>query len=205
MKNPLIKIVENCLKVWILTRCKRVGSIKVDIKELNYRIFNSRISNINVISKDVDFNKLPIKYLDLKCQSIEIKLDLSKRKIVIKDNFTIEGNIHLHGSSLIHALNNSKWNWLSKKIALELLEKDYISSIKINKNILELEGQSSGQDEIAINSFKISANSGKINLEATDSSNNYQIPMEDSIYIEQSQILDGLIMLKGHAEVKENY
>ena len=203
MKNPIIKIIENGLELWIKNRCNKISAVKIDIKELKQRKLNSEICNVSFTSEDLEFNHLPIKYINLKCDSIKIESNLIRRKIFVKDSFNIQGNIKLDSKGLQCALNKSKWIWLNHLIAKGLLEKEYISLIKINNNLLKLEGKCAEEELKSIHNFKIKAHSGKINIDSIDNSKSLKIPMEDSIYIEDSSLSDGLLVLKGYADVDE--
>tara|TARA_Y100001968_G_scaffold333438_1_gene396260 strand:+ start:2281 stop:2892 length:612 start_codon:yes stop_codon:yes gene_type:complete len=203
MKSPIIKIIENGLKLWITSRCSSISSIQLSIEELKHNFLATKVSNVKITAVDVDLNNILFKYINLTSQTIEVKLDLIQRKLTIDRNFNIYGDIKMDSQGLQSLLTNPKWHLLSSNIVNELVGKVSFVSININNHIIELETADPENSFKDINHCQVFSDKGKLYITSKAKSKVFEIPMEESIYIKESNLSNGLLTIKGYAEVKQ--
>ena len=118
-----------------------------------------------------------------------------------ENNFIIEFKVLLSENSLNIILSSNNWNWIRDIIRKDILNQATLEDIKIRNDRLLMKAS---KDNIIISQeeqINIKAEKGKVYLRNKATKKNFQIPIEDKIYIEDIYIENNLINVSAHSPI----
>ncbi len=202
MNESLKKIIESLLKLWIKTRCKKIDRIEVVLKYLNNEIFRGKLPSIKVVAEKINLNDIYIDYAEIESAPINIEINLQKRYLNIKNDFTIEGNIRLDEECLRKILFHKSWKWIGVLLTKELIGVEKLQSISIEDDFIHIIGTDKTENCNKEIKLTVKANSGKLIILDTKSLKNLTLPMEDAIYIHEASVKSGMLLITANSIIK---
>ncbi len=200
-KGLFLKLIENGLKKWIISKCNSVQSLKLEVFGSDLDLFKGIIKEIKLTAKKVTFKGLSFNIVKINTGKIRLNIKVFKKSINIKEKFKIEGEVNftskeLEDSLLLNELSTLRC-WLSK----EILEVKELLSFKIDSDKIKLIGLNEDKEKIKTAYFTLLADKGKIIILNEECCINKTLPMDKNIYISEANITKGEIILKGYSNV----
>ena len=192
-KGVLAILLEQCIRLLLLKECKKINIIKINIISSFTQIIKGEIQKISIIAEDINYKNLLFDKLELEADNLKIFFKLTNKELYFINDPTIKFDIYLSQNSLRTVLLSENWNWISKMISMEILNKKQFEDIKIRNNQLLI---NVCEDKTTINQVEqinIKAEKGKIFLENKLYNKTIQIPIEDKVYIEKVKIEKNII------------
>ena len=203
-QGPLLKIVSKGLNIWVSSKCKVVGELKIELKGSFFQLIKGKVDGVTLNAKKLIFQKISFDSVDLVSRSLTFKLNLSNASEIVslQNKFKIEGTVSIKGDDLNQLLLSSEWQWLSDSLAENLIGITPLSSCLIGGEKIELQTKVIGNDQLAKSRFIVSTENGHLKIQTENKQVQYTVPMDPSIYIEDAFIRGARLYLKGFASVK---
>jgi len=200
-KGFILRIIESSLALWIRTRCRSINNITVKINPSNTSITKGYISEVFITGKEINFQNIPIDYLQLSGKEIQIKANMLGKKIYFNKNFIVKWEMNISSRSLEELLLSDQWNWLGNLICQKLLGMNHFDKVKIKNDYLEITCSNTITSNTKIDDFNLNCTNGKLILTNKNSSGSFQIPMDESISIKNAYLKNCILSVFGKAKI----
>ena len=201
--GPLVQLLARGLQLWIRSRCKAVGDLKVELQGSSAGLIRGRLEGVSLEARDVNFDGLPLQHAELNSGPVRVKVNFSRpsQAVQLEDAFSLTGNVTMKGKELNQALLSERWRWLGDLLTEELMGLTPLGGLRIDNDILELQAAVKGQSEPAIQRFSLQALSGTLQIRPLEGDGQVDLPMDPSIQIDKAVLAAGLLHLSGRANV----
>ena len=185
-EDPLIKLIQIGIELWIRSKCKSLKEITVEILGSTAALISGKISGAKVEAYKVDFKDLALNQVKLISGPINIKVNLFSKdnRIMIENAFSISGLISLNNENINKIITSESWIWIGDLLAKNLLEADHLAKIVIHDNFLEIHAFNIGINSVKVENFSLEVSSGTLKFSSRESTKDFLMPMDDSIKIE---------------------
>ncbi len=202
-KDPIIKVVETGLRLWLINQCDEVDELEIEISGSTLTLLKGRINSIKLSAKSVILNKLPMQQVILKSGPILFNMNPKNREkgLKIKQPFQLAGSISIHNTALNEILMLKPWNNIGDSLSEKLLGITPLGGIKIEHESLELYAPVIGQEKSAKQTFLVNAEQGTIRISNRSSTLVVLLPMDPNIAIEKAYLRNNSLHLMGKAIV----
>tara|TARA_Y100001968_G_scaffold329309_1_gene378379 strand:- start:67 stop:717 length:651 start_codon:yes stop_codon:yes gene_type:complete len=196
-KGFLLKLIEKALKSWIRLKCDSASYINLELYGSNLQLLKGLIKEIHLKASDVVFNDLSFQMVRINTGLIKFKIDPVIKSLKIKENFKIEGEVHLPSKQLESSLKKPQWEHLGNWLSLNLLNMERLKTFEIKNEKIKLEGFNQITKELRSEFFSIRSYNGKIILYNIEKNINITLPMDDQIEIKKIKITKQNIIING--------
>ena len=198
-KGILAKLLEKGIQLLIKKECKKIGKININIIASSIQIIKGIIQKIHIIAKDINYKDLLFDQIELEANDIEIIYKINNKELKFKNNLMLKIKLSLSVDSLKKVLLSTKWVWIGERISKSILNKRKIEDIEIKQDqiiirILEKNNLINKEEKVNLKVLQ-----GKLYLE--NNNNNFQIPLEDKVYVEEINIENNLIIISAKSPV----
>ena len=205
MKDPLLQLIASGLRLWIASRCDRVGELDLALRGSSLALLQGRLEGVALKARQVCFQGLPLQHAELTTQG-PLRLDLSLlqpgRMLALADVFQVNGAVTLQGPELNGALSSERWRDLADWMAEQLLGVTPLGSLRIDNTLLELRAEVAAQTDSICRRFRLQAGAGTVEFcPVDDDAAPVSLPMDPAIRITDVRLAAGQITLTGVADV----
>ena len=204
MADPLLNVLAGALRLWIRSRCDRLGSLELVLNGSSWSLLRGRLDGVTLSARDVCFQGLPLQSVAL-CSgpiAVDMKLLTPGQMLALQQPFQVEGEVSFNGRQLNTALLAEPWRWLGDWMAEQLMGLSPLGALSIEDNLIELHAVVAAHQDPARRRFRLNAEQGTLCFrpEAADEPCTL-LPMDPAIKIEHAQLFGGQLVLKGHSTV----
>ena len=205
MSDPLLHLIGSGLRLWIASRCDRVGDLDLSLRGSSLALLQGRLEGVDLTARQVCFQGLPLQQAEISTHG-PLRLDLSLlqpgRMLALADAFQVKGAVTLQGSELNGALSSERWRDLADWMAEQLLGVTPLGSLRIDNTVLELRAQVAAQTDSICRRFRLEAEAGTVQFCPLDEdAPPTALPMDPAIRITSVRLAAGQITLTGVADV----
>ena len=202
-KNPLIKIIEMGLELWIRSKCNSIHEVNIGLNASALELLSGKLSGVKLIANDVNFQDLPLHYVEISSGKLQIKIDPMRKaqKINLEKSFEVNCHISITNKGLDKLVSSKTWKWIGRWLAKELLEAQELAFIHIYEDTIEINGWRKKPEEKTTGLFKLGADTGKLIFINSKKGTIHRLPMDPSIYISCAIIKGKEILLDGYSKV----
>ncbi len=205
MNESLNKLIRIGLIYWIRNQCQSIEKIILEIEILLKGFLNFQVKDLYFSAEDIVFNEIRIDKLNLKTDSIKLKLNTRERKdsiISIKDEFQIKGELFFREDSINKILKSKSWEWLNVLLTKTFFEQGEFLKVKFKNNLLTLEAIDLFNQRPVNKDLILKAIDGKLVIKDSQSSAELILPMDESININNINLINGYLSVQIDAKVK---
>ena len=201
--DPIIKIIEFGIELWIRKQCKSIGNLKLEIFGSTIELIRGRLSEVKLIANKVNFQDLNLYYVNLRSDPLKFNINLSRRdqRFVFRKRFGIKADVHITTENLNQLLNTERWKWIGDWLANKLIKADKLKSMKINENSIKLAGVKSDETKVLTDEFFLKSSSGTLMFHNKNKTITSLLPMDPNINIYNALIKDNKIFVSIHSEI----
>ncbi len=204
MADPLLNVLSGALRLWIRSRCDRLGSLELVLNGSTWSLLRGRLDGVTLNARDVCFQGLPLQSVAL-CSgpiAVDMKLLSPGQMLALQQPFQVEGEVSFKGRQLNSALLAEPWRWLGDWMAEQLMGLTPLGELRIDADLLELQVPVAAHQDPARRRFRLHAEQGTLCFRPeTANEPRTLLPMDPAIRIEHVQLAGGQLALKGHASV----
>ena len=190
-KTPFEHLLETGFTYWVRSQCKSIDSLKINIKGLSLGFPNNKVSDINLIAKEVNFKDIHFEQLNINAEFIKFKINLMNKSggiLSIEDDFKIEGRLSMSSKDINLVLSSLTWYSLKEWIISSFFNQqtDINSQIKNNLLILQAFDSTNNKMNFEEKMFSLQAKNGSLSFRDINSCYEKDFPIEDSIFIKDT-------------------
>ena len=204
MADPLLTVLAGALRLWIRSRCDRLGSLELHLNGSSWSLLRGRLDGVSLNARDVCFQGLPLQSVHLRSGPIAVDMKLLSpgQMLALQQSFQVEGEVSFNGRQLNNALLAEPWRWLGDWMAEQLMGLSPLGALSIDTDLIELQVAVAAHQDPARRRFRLNAEQGTLCFrpETADEPRTL-LPMDPAIRIEQVQLASGQLALKGQASV----
>ena len=130
-KGILAKLLEQCVRIFILKECKEINNLKINIISSSDNIIKGKIQKINIFAENINYKDLLFDKLELEGDNIKIIFKLTNKELYFKKNPIIKFKISLSQKSLQSILFSNSWYWICEVLSTEVLNQGKLEDIEI--------------------------------------------------------------------------
>ena len=114
MADPLMTLLAGALKLWIRSRCDRLGSLDLTLHGSAFTLMRGRLEGVTLKARDVGFKGLPLQHVQLRSGPITVDVNVlsPEQMLALQHPFQVEGDVSISGGALNDAC------WLSHGVGL---------------------------------------------------------------------------------------
>ncbi len=205
MADPLMSLLAGALKLWIRSRCDRLGSLELSLHGSAFSLMRGRLQGATLVALDVGFKGLPLQHVQVCSGPITIDLNVLSpgQMLALQHPFQVEGEVSISGSALNDALLAEPWRWLGDWMAEQLMGLTTLGGLNIQNDLMELQSAVVAHREPVRRCFKIDASEGTMRFRSQEGFDPPAtlLPMDPGIKITSAFLQGGQLHLKGCADV----
>jgi len=202
--DPLLTVLAGALRLWIRSRCERLGSLELHLNGSSWSLLRGRLDGVSLNARDVCFQGLPLQSVAL-CSgpiAVDMKLLTPGQMLALQQPFQVEGEVSFNGRQLNSAVLAEPWRWLGDWMAEQLMGLSPLGALIIEENLIELHAVVAAHQDPARRRFRLNAEQGTLCFRPeTADEPCILLPMDPAIRIEHAQLFAGQLVLKGHSIV----
>ena len=204
MADPLLNVLAGALRLWIRSRCDRLGSLELHLNGSSWSLLRGRLDGVSLNARDVCFQGLPLQSVALCSGPIAVDMKLLSRgqMLALQQPFQVEGEVSFNGRQLNSAVLSEPWRWLGDWMAEQLMGLSPLGGLSIEADLFELQAVVAAHQDPARRRFRLNAEQGTLCFRPeTADEPCILLPMDPAIRIEHAQLVGGQLVLKGHSTV----
>ncbi len=202
--DPLLKIVEKGLEVFIKNQCNSISNIKLKLNGNSLSLLRGKIQSLRLNANTINYKNILLNEIELYTEQInfDLKIGLNSNNFFqLKDKFKIHGSISFRTSELNTTLKNSQWEWLRLDLVKYLCNSEKLIEIAISEELLSMKYLTNA-NEAKYAPCSIKTNQGKVLIINNDTRKEYELPMDPLINIQKINISRDMLKMNFFALVK---
>lgn len=204
MSDPLLKLISTGLRLWVTSRCERVGEMELTLQGSSFGLLRGRLEGVVLQARDVRFDGLPLQHVELSSGALRLDLSLLQpgRMAALAEPFAVQGTVTIPGAELNEALLSERWSGLGDWMAERLLGVTPLGRLVMDNDVVELQAQVMAHRDPIRRRFRLEAEAGTVQFRSlSDERERMSLPMDPAIRITDVSVSAGRITLEGHASV----
>ena len=155
MADPLMTLLAGALKLWIRSRCDRLGSLELTLHGSAFTLMRGQLQGVTLMARDVGFKGLPLQHVQLRSGPITVDLNVLSpgQMLSLQHPFQVEGEVSISGSALNDALLAEPWRWLGDWLAEQLMGLTTLGGLSIQNDVMALQSSVASDYEMLKFSF----------------------------------------------------
>ena len=95
MADPLLNLLAGALRLWIRSRCDRLGDLQLTLEGSSMSLLRGRLDGARLIARDASFQGLPLQHVDLRSEAVAVDLKLLTpgRMLALQQSFKVKGSV----------------------------------------------------------------------------------------------------------------
>ena len=184
-KGILARFLEKAIVIFLKKECKKINEIEINFFASSIQIIKGFINKIHIKAKGVNYRDFLFDEIELEANDVKVNFKLRNKKLDLKNNFKVKFRILLNQKSLKSILILSKWKSIGDLISKKILNIDKLDDVEIENGQIQLKGLLGSHNKSKIATVNIYTKKGKVYLRTKDNIRQFEIPIEDKIYIKE--------------------
>ena len=205
MADPLMTLLAGALKLWVRSRCDRLGSLDLTLHGSAFTLMRGRLEGVTLKARDVGFKGLPLQHVQLRSGPITVDVNVLSpgQRLALQHPFQVEGDVSISGGALNDALLAEPWRWLGDWLAEQLMGLTTLGALNIQNDRMELQSSVVAHRDPVRRCFRIDASDNTLRFRSHDAedASSMLLPMDPGIKITHASLQGGQLHLKGCADV----
>ena len=204
MADPLLNLLAGALRLWIRSRCDRLGDLQLTLEGSSMSLLRGRLDGARLIARDASFQGLPLQHVDLRSEAVAVDLKLLTpgRMLALQQSFKVKGSVSISGTHLNDALLVEQWRWLGDWLAEQLMGLTPLGSLQLDNDVMVLQASVAAHKDPAVRRFRLSADQGSLLFRPEGGeAPAVLLPMDPAIQITDAQLGGGQLHMEGQALV----